>query len=169
MFFSKNRNHRVSPSVQSITDYPGRWHATYTLSHDRHQVVEYAINQLQNAGYRLVTVAECLGEDPYQSVAAPQSRTVSYHCFFPSWWSDLLIVIIHIGGLALLKESYSLLIRSYTPLRTIFYEFSNDWAFDWDLTLPRTMTFLTLLSDVYDLSLKIQFRTTNTFKYSTTK
>ncbi|KAF7761576.1 CAZyme family CE4 [Agaricus bisporus var. burnettii] len=45
-----------------------------------HQVVEYAINQLQNAGYRLVTVAECLGEDPYQSVAAPQSRTADWHC-----------------------------------------------------------------------------------------
>jgi hypothetical protein len=33
---------------------------------NRHDVLPYAINVLQNAGYNLVTVAECLGQSPYQ-------------------------------------------------------------------------------------------------------
>ncbi|KAG9085480.1 Carbohydrate esterase 4 protein, partial [Ceratobasidium sp. 370] len=36
-----------------------------------HQVVPYAIQKLQAAGYKLVTLAECLGEQPYQSVGTP--------------------------------------------------------------------------------------------------
>jgi len=40
-------------------------------------VLPYAISRLQGAGYRLVTVAECLGLPPYQSVGSPQTPDVS--------------------------------------------------------------------------------------------
>jgi len=40
-------------------------------------VLPYAIETLKGAGYRLVTIAECLGEEPYHSVGKPQPRTVS--------------------------------------------------------------------------------------------
>jgi len=36
-----------------------------------HVVLPHAIKTLQDAGYKLVTVAECLGEKPYQSITAP--------------------------------------------------------------------------------------------------
>ncbi len=42
-----------------------------------YQVLPYAIQQLKGAGYKLVTLAECVGEAPYQHVGPPQSRTVS--------------------------------------------------------------------------------------------
>ena len=43
-----------------------------------HQVLPYAISVLQKAGYRLVTVAECLGGlDPYRKVSEPQKPDVS--------------------------------------------------------------------------------------------
>lgn len=48
-------------------------HETYETT--AHQVVPYAIQKLQAAGYKLVTVAECLGEQPYQSQGAPQTGT----------------------------------------------------------------------------------------------
>ncbi|KEP47598.1 carbohydrate esterase family 4 protein [Rhizoctonia solani 123E] len=53
-----------------------------TLNHETHDttaydVLPYAIQKLQAAGYRLVTVAECLGEQPYQSVGSPQTPDVS--------------------------------------------------------------------------------------------
>lgn len=56
-----------------------------TLNHETyertaHEVVPYAIQKLQAAGYRLVTVAECLGEEPYQSEQDPQ--VVSALCSF---------------------------------------------------------------------------------------
>jgi len=45
-----------------------------------HQTLQYAITKLKGAGYRLVTVAECVGKQPYQSVSAPQTRTSDWHC-----------------------------------------------------------------------------------------
>lgn len=39
-------------------------------------VLPHAIQTLQSAGYRLVTVAECVGEAPYSSVGQPQSKNV---------------------------------------------------------------------------------------------
>ncbi|QRV93299.1 chitin deacetylase [Ceratobasidium sp. AG-Ba] len=48
--------------------------------HERtaHEVVPYAINKLTAAGYKLVTLAECLGDKPaYQSVGKPSLRDVS--------------------------------------------------------------------------------------------
>lgn len=56
-----------------------------SLQHDVHresiyEVLPYAIDQLKGAGYRLVTLAECLGEAPYQNVGQAQSRTSDWHC-----------------------------------------------------------------------------------------
>ncbi|KAK7695570.1 hypothetical protein QCA50_000206 [Cerrena zonata] len=45
-----------------------------------HEVLPYAIQRLQNAGYRLVTLAECLGMQPYQSVGAPGTPDASWTC-----------------------------------------------------------------------------------------
>ncbi|PFH45874.1 carbohydrate esterase family 4 protein [Amanita thiersii Skay4041] len=45
-----------------------------------HQTLPYAIQRLQAAGYRLVTLAECLGKQPYQSVQAPGVKDASWHC-----------------------------------------------------------------------------------------
>ena len=41
-----------------------------------YQVIPYAIQQLQQAGYRLVSVAECLGKPAYLNVGPPQNRDV---------------------------------------------------------------------------------------------
>jgi len=53
-------------------------HETYETT--AHQTLQYAITKLKGAGYRLVTVAECLGKQPYQFVNAPQTRTSDWHC-----------------------------------------------------------------------------------------
>lgn len=45
-----------------------------------HEVLPYAIQRLQSAGYRLVTLAECLGMQPYQSVGAPGTPDASWTC-----------------------------------------------------------------------------------------
>ena len=42
----------------------------------RHEVLPYAIKELQKAGYNLVTVAECLGQQPYHSQGPPSTRDV---------------------------------------------------------------------------------------------
>ena len=42
----------------------------------RHDVLPYAIKVLQKAGYKLVTVAECLGQQPYLSVGPPSQPDV---------------------------------------------------------------------------------------------
>ncbi|KAG5726443.1 Chitin deacetylase, partial [Termitomyces sp. T112] len=39
-----------------------------TIETTAHQVLPYAIQQLQDAGYRLVSLAECVGLPAYQSV-----------------------------------------------------------------------------------------------------
>ena len=41
-------------------------------------VLPYAIKVLQDKGYKLVTLAECLGVEPYHSVSAPQSVSVQH-------------------------------------------------------------------------------------------
>ncbi|KAF8954967.1 carbohydrate esterase family 4 protein [Flammula alnicola] len=45
-----------------------------------HQVLPFAIQKLQAAGYKLVTLAECLGKNPYQSVVAPSNPDSNWHC-----------------------------------------------------------------------------------------
>jgi len=44
------------------------------------QVLPYAIQKLQAAGYRLVTLAECVGLPPYQSTQAPGVRDATWTC-----------------------------------------------------------------------------------------
>ncbi|KAJ6553548.1 carbohydrate esterase family 4 protein [Mycena vulgaris] len=45
-----------------------------------HIVVAYVIAQFQNAGYNLVTVAECLGQDMYASVGSFGTRDSTWVC-----------------------------------------------------------------------------------------
>jgi len=59
-----------------------------TLNHETYQstveqILPFAIQALQNAGYNLVTVAECLGystEDMYQQVTQPSERDDTWTC-----------------------------------------------------------------------------------------
>jgi peptidoglycan/xylan/chitin deacetylase (PgdA/CDA1 family) len=51
-----------------------------TIETTAHQVLPYAIQKLQAAGYQLVTLAECLGMPAYQSVVAPGTRDSNWHC-----------------------------------------------------------------------------------------
>ncbi|KAG8714670.1 Carbohydrate esterase 4 protein [Ceratobasidium sp. 395] len=46
-----------------------------------HEVIPYAIKKLQAAGYKLVTLSECLdGKPAYQSVGKPSKPDSSWHC-----------------------------------------------------------------------------------------
>lgn len=45
------------------------------------QIIPQAIRELQSAGYRLVTVSDCLGVPAYQWVGQPQQRDVSLNSF----------------------------------------------------------------------------------------
>jgi len=56
-----------------------------SLEHEVHetsvrQVLPYAIKKLQDAGYKLVTLAECLGTQPYVSTGKPAARDGSWQC-----------------------------------------------------------------------------------------
>ncbi|CAE6401881.1 unnamed protein product [Rhizoctonia solani] len=53
-------------------------HETYERT--AHEVIPYVIPKLQAAGYKLVTLAECLGQQPYQSVGSPQTPDGSWTC-----------------------------------------------------------------------------------------
>jgi len=43
-------------------------------------LVPFALNLFQSKGYNLVTMAECLGVDPYQAIGVPQTQTSSWTC-----------------------------------------------------------------------------------------
>ncbi|KAJ2915371.1 hypothetical protein MD484_g5034, partial [Candolleomyces efflorescens] len=56
-----------------------------SLQHEVHQtsvyeVLPYAIEKLRGAGYRFVTVAECLNIRPYSTIGAPGFRDASWRC-----------------------------------------------------------------------------------------
>ncbi|KAG8690035.1 Carbohydrate esterase 4 protein [Ceratobasidium sp. 395] len=56
-----------------------------TLNHETYattvnDVIPYAIQQFKAKGYNMVTVAECLGESPYQSTGSPSPRDSSWTC-----------------------------------------------------------------------------------------
>ncbi|CAE6526854.1 unnamed protein product [Rhizoctonia solani] len=54
-----------------------------TLNHEtqgNEDVIPYAIQQIKAKGYKMVTVAECLGESPYQSTGSPSARNSSWKC-----------------------------------------------------------------------------------------
>lgn len=76
-FFLKYRNHGVSTSLLFRIKKQGMLREKCS-----HQVLQYAITKLKAAGYRLVTVSECTGLPPYQSVQAPGVRDVSYQMTF---------------------------------------------------------------------------------------
>jgi len=43
-------------------------------------LVPFAIKLFQGKGYNLVTLAECLGVDPYQAIGVPQTQSSSWTC-----------------------------------------------------------------------------------------
>ncbi|KAJ7612043.1 hypothetical protein DFH06DRAFT_154042 [Mycena polygramma] len=43
-------------------------------------LVDYAIKLFQSKGYNLVTMAQCLGVDPYQAIGVPQQQSSSWTC-----------------------------------------------------------------------------------------
>ncbi|TFL00171.1 carbohydrate esterase family 4 protein [Pterulicium gracile] len=53
-------------------------HDTYATT--AYELVPYAIKQLQGAGYKLVTLAECLGEEPYQWTQKPGVKNDTWRC-----------------------------------------------------------------------------------------
>jgi len=53
-------------------------HETYQTTAD--QVLPYALQKLQAAGYRLVSLAECTGYQPYQRTQAPGVRDSTWTC-----------------------------------------------------------------------------------------
>jgi len=53
-------------------------HETY--SNTVYDLLPYAISDLQSAGYKFATIAECLGMEPYQWTAAPQTPDSSWGC-----------------------------------------------------------------------------------------
>ncbi|CAE6412646.1 unnamed protein product [Rhizoctonia solani] len=67
---------------QIISQHPSTILALNHETYERtaHEVIPYAIQKLQAAGYRLVTLAECLGQQPYQSVGSPQTPDASWTC-----------------------------------------------------------------------------------------
>ncbi|CAE6499493.1 unnamed protein product [Rhizoctonia solani] len=65
-----------------ISSGPG---SILTLNHETHEttiddVIPYAIQQIKAKGYKMVTVAECLGESPYQSTGSPATRDSTWKC-----------------------------------------------------------------------------------------
>jgi hypothetical protein len=58
-------------------------HQTQQITVD--QILPFAITALKNAGYSLVTVAECLGMEPYQNgiTSLPEPQLVN-----PDWVTD---------------------------------------------------------------------------------
>jgi len=56
-----------------------------TLNHETYAstvntVLPHAVSVLKKAGYKFVTVSQCLGIKPYQWTAAAQTRTSAWHC-----------------------------------------------------------------------------------------
>ncbi|KAJ7146651.1 hypothetical protein C8R44DRAFT_864390 [Mycena epipterygia] len=43
-------------------------------------LVPFALNLFKSKGYNLVTMAQCLGVDPYQAIGVPQTQTSSWTC-----------------------------------------------------------------------------------------
>jgi hypothetical protein len=52
-----------------------------------HQVLSFAIQKLQSAGYRLVSVADCLGQAPYLNTQPPGQRDVRAQVLLFTWLS----------------------------------------------------------------------------------
>ncbi|CUA78404.1 hypothetical protein RSOLAG22IIIB_07055 [Rhizoctonia solani] len=73
---SKNQYNKL------IMSSPG---SILTLNHETQEatiddIIPYAIQQIKAKGYKMVTVAECLGQSPYQSTGSPSARDSSWTC-----------------------------------------------------------------------------------------
>ncbi|KAK1228236.1 hypothetical protein PQX77_008748 [Marasmius sp. AFHP31] len=77
------------PPDQTLTDYnttiSKHPNTILPLNHETydstaHQVIPQVVDWLKTAGYNMVTVAECLGMEPYQSVEEPGTPTDDWHC-----------------------------------------------------------------------------------------
>ncbi|KAF9493316.1 glycoside hydrolase/deacetylase [Pleurotus eryngii] len=76
-----------------------------TIASTSVQVVPYAIQRLQQAGYRLVTLAECLGQQPYHRTGDAEGFTPPSHSRISvDYWT-----VFH----QLTTFSYDALLRSY--------------------------------------------------------
>ncbi|CAE6463327.1 unnamed protein product [Rhizoctonia solani] len=56
-----------------------------TLNHETigttvHDVIPYALKQIKDKGYKMVTVAQCLGKEPYQATTTAATRDGSWTC-----------------------------------------------------------------------------------------
>ncbi|KAJ3493926.1 hypothetical protein NLJ89_g10913 [Agrocybe chaxingu] len=68
--------------VNAVSSHPD---GILSLQHEVYEssardVLPYAIQQLQDSGYRLVTLAECLGKDPYLSQGTTKDKDDSWQC-----------------------------------------------------------------------------------------
>ncbi|KAI4518118.1 carbohydrate esterase family 4 protein [Schizophyllum commune Tattone D] len=78
-----------APPTQSKNDYDsylaGHPSGPLLLNHETYNTTAYdvlphALEKLKAAGYNLVTVAQCLNQQPYQSTQAPGTRDASWTC-----------------------------------------------------------------------------------------
>ena len=77
-----NHETQASTAYALISDSK-LWAGTHRSSPltNRFDVLPFAINVLQQAGYDLVTLAECVGQNPYQWVSNPQTPGVRFTSF----------------------------------------------------------------------------------------
>lgn len=65
-----------------------------SVTKNSYDVLPYAIEKLQAAGYNMVTLAECLGESPYQSVGSAGVNDVSSYSFLPHFLKQPLKIYL---------------------------------------------------------------------------
>jgi hypothetical protein len=109
----------LNPKVRLCTLIPSKRNLNFiVLSSNKlsYDVIPYALQQLHAKGYRFVSVAQCLGVAPYQSVQAPQTPTVSH-------WNGTFPLItsndwLWLAWLEMLKSSW------------VWYLPQDNWIFD---------------------------------------
>lgn len=78
---ARRRNAATTTSV-----VPPEYSCTYPLGFAEtyhgtvYEVIQNVVPKLLSAGYQLVTIADCLGVDPYQSVSSPGKRDSTWTC-----------------------------------------------------------------------------------------
>jgi peptidoglycan/xylan/chitin deacetylase (PgdA/CDA1 family) len=88
-----SRDSAGATGAQSLGSYnsliASRPSSILTLNHEitasTPQILPEVIRDLQAAGYRLTTLADCLGESPYQWVDEPQERDAEWTCQGRVW------------------------------------------------------------------------------------
>ena len=85
-------------------------------------MLPYAISKLQGAGYRLVTIAECLGLPAYQSVGSPQTPDVSiFYVNEPSQSYKRLWLLAELDVSMNVKSSWALTVITFDRYRTTLF------------------------------------------------